>query len=94
MALSVLAYNLTRVMNIVGTNPLMAAIATGGRTVRPSLRLPRNGFLHGQDQKHPSSKTDYFETKLCSRRKWPGPVSYWKRKAGQPAGRSISNRRC
>ena len=27
MALSVLAYNLTRVMNIVGTNPLMAAIA-------------------------------------------------------------------
>ena len=27
MALSVLAYNLTRVMNIVGTKPLMAAIA-------------------------------------------------------------------
>lgn len=26
MALSVLAYNLTRVMNIVGINPLMAAI--------------------------------------------------------------------
>jgi hypothetical protein len=26
MALSVLAYNLTRVMNIVGTKPLMAAI--------------------------------------------------------------------
>jgi hypothetical protein len=27
MAPSVLAYNLTRVMNIVGTKPLMAAIA-------------------------------------------------------------------
>ena len=27
MALSVLAYNLTRVMNIVGTKPLIAAIA-------------------------------------------------------------------
>jgi hypothetical protein len=27
MALSVLAYNLTRVMNIVGNKPLMAAIA-------------------------------------------------------------------
>jgi hypothetical protein len=27
MALSVLAYNLTRVMNIVGAKPLMAAIA-------------------------------------------------------------------
>jgi Transposase DDE domain len=27
MALSVLAYNLTRVINIVGTKPLMAAIA-------------------------------------------------------------------
>jgi len=27
MALSVLAYNLTQVMNIVGTKPLMAAIA-------------------------------------------------------------------
>jgi hypothetical protein len=27
MALSVLAYNLTRVMNIVGINPLIVAIA-------------------------------------------------------------------
>jgi len=27
MALSVLAYNLTRVMNIMGTRPLIAAIA-------------------------------------------------------------------
>ena len=27
MALAVLAYNLTRVMNIVGTTPLMAALA-------------------------------------------------------------------
>jgi len=27
MALSVLAYNLTRAMNIVGTKPLIAAIA-------------------------------------------------------------------
>jgi len=27
MALAVLAYNLTRVMNIVGTKPLMAALA-------------------------------------------------------------------
>jgi hypothetical protein len=32
MALSVLAYNLTRVMNIVGTKPLMAAIAACDRT--------------------------------------------------------------
>src|SRR4030095_4084160 len=32
MALSVLAYNLTRVMNIVGTKPLMAAIVAGDRT--------------------------------------------------------------
>jgi hypothetical protein len=28
MALSVLAYNLTRVMNVVGVKPLIAAIAT------------------------------------------------------------------
>jgi hypothetical protein len=28
MALSVLAYNLTRVMNIIGIKPLIAAIAT------------------------------------------------------------------
>jgi len=28
MALSVLAYNLTRVVNIIGTKPLIAAIAT------------------------------------------------------------------
>ena len=28
MALSVLAYNLTRVMNIIGIRPLIAAIAT------------------------------------------------------------------
>jgi hypothetical protein len=32
MALSVLAYNLTRVMNIVGIKPLMAAIAAWDRT--------------------------------------------------------------
>ena len=32
MALSVLAYNLTRVMNIVGTKPLMAAIVALDRT--------------------------------------------------------------
>jgi hypothetical protein len=29
MALSVLAYNLTRVMNIIGIKPLIAAIAAG-----------------------------------------------------------------
>ena len=32
MALSVLAYNLMRVTNIVGAKPLMAAIAAGDRT--------------------------------------------------------------
>jgi hypothetical protein len=32
MALSVLAYNLTRVMNFVGTKPLMAAVVARDRT--------------------------------------------------------------
>src|SRR5262249_7408580 len=51
MALSVLAYNLTRVINIVGTKPLMAA-----HRLRPSRSwlltdFPGKVFLHGQDPK-------------------------------------------
>jgi hypothetical protein len=45
MALSVLAYNLTRVMNIVGTKPLMAAIVA----IEPLLashRLPWEGWFY------------------------------------------------
>jgi hypothetical protein len=37
MALSVLAYNLTRVMNIVGTRTLLAAIRACDITIAPSL---------------------------------------------------------
>ena len=50
MALSVLAYNLTRVMNIVGIKPLMAAIVARDRT-GPGIFLTSPGrmFLHGQD---------------------------------------------
>ena len=40
MALSVLAYNLTRVMNIVGTKLLMAAI----RSLRPNRSWPITDF--------------------------------------------------
>ncbi len=49
MALSVLAYNLTRVMNIVGIKPLIAAIEADALGIpfaanRRSLRNhPRNG---------------------------------------------------
>lgn len=42
MALSVLANNLTRVMNIVGTKPLMDAIAAGRLRPPPAI-LSRNG---------------------------------------------------
>jgi len=49
MALSVLAYNLTRVMNIVGIKPLIAAIAArdtpGSWLPAPTSLEP---FLHGQ----------------------------------------------
>ena len=58
MALSVLAYNLTRVMNIVGIKPLIAAIADLGlRHTRPlasgtdALLRP---FLHGRLATMPS----------------------------------------
>jgi hypothetical protein len=40
MALSVLAYNLTRVMNIVGTKPLMAAMSPETGPVLASHRIP------------------------------------------------------
>jgi hypothetical protein len=43
MALSVLA--LTRVMNIVGTKPLMAATWPEAEPVPPSHRLPREGLF-------------------------------------------------
>jgi hypothetical protein len=45
MALSVLAYNLTRVMNIVGAKPLMAAIAET-EPVLASHRLPWQGRFY------------------------------------------------
>ena len=51
MALSVLAYNLTRVMNIIGIKPLIAAIR-GLRPTRvfaPSADVPLKPFLHDQD---------------------------------------------
>jgi hypothetical protein len=49
MALSVLAYNLTRVMNIVGTSrwPLRSWPET--EPVLASRRLPSKAFLHDQD---------------------------------------------
>jgi len=46
MALSVLAYNLTRAMNIVGIKPLIAAIAASPRT-----DLLERPILNGQDPK-------------------------------------------
>jgi hypothetical protein len=50
MALSVLAYNLTRVMNIVGTKPLMVAIVATERTgLALTTNVPLTPFLHGQD---------------------------------------------
>jgi hypothetical protein len=57
MALSVLAYNLTRVMNIVGTKLLMAAI----RSLRPNrswllTAFPGNVFLHDQDPERKSPR--------------------------------------
>ena len=51
MALSVLAYNLTRVMNIVGIKPLIAAIAEPPRIFAPSTDVPLKPFLHNQDPK-------------------------------------------
>ena len=45
MALSVLAYNLTRVMNIVGIKPLMAAIRPKTERLLASHRLPRKGVF-------------------------------------------------
>src|SRR5260370_18094205 len=57
MALHVLAYNLTRVMNIVGIKPLLAAIQAVGAcafvravTVQAAQRVPRfpPGGLHTQ----------------------------------------------
>src|SRR6266478_4978628 len=53
MALSVLAYNLTRVMNIIGIKSLIAAIR-GLRPTRvfaPSTDVPLKPFLHDQDPK-------------------------------------------
>ncbi len=50
MALHVLAYNLTRVLNIVGVKPLLAAIracgSSSGLNLRPSLRaiIPEGVF--------------------------------------------------
>src|SRR4051794_22586274 len=52
MALSVLAYNLTRVMNIVGNKPLMAADQTGLGFSPASLG---KSFLHGQDPQRTST---------------------------------------
>ena len=55
MALHVLAYNLTRVMNIIGIKPLMAAIGARGNRSAQAMRLPRStslqAFLHNQDPK-------------------------------------------
>src|SRR5512139_1583767 len=48
MALSVLAYNLTRVINIVGLKPLIAAIATPAGSGFSPASLGK-AFLHGQD---------------------------------------------
>jgi DDE family transposase len=54
MALHVLAYNLTRMMNITGIQPLMAAIRAPKKS-RPTLAKviktynPPKAFLHGQD---------------------------------------------
>ena len=53
MALHVLAYNFTRVMNIMGIQPLLAAIGRSRQCVRPlpaSLQaLSRPCVLHSQD---------------------------------------------
>src|SRR5262249_42221068 len=55
MALSVLAYNLTRIMNIVGAKPLMAALAACGQ---PGLALrtpPHHSHIITQPRPHPHS---------------------------------------
>jgi hypothetical protein len=49
MALSVLAYNLTRVMNIVRPKPLMVRSQPETEPILASHRLPRRAFLDGQD---------------------------------------------
>jgi hypothetical protein len=56
MALSVLAYNLTRVMNIVGTKPVDGC----DDRLRPSRSRPLTNFhgkvfLHGQDPQQTSA---------------------------------------
>jgi hypothetical protein len=57
MAVSVLAYNLTPVMNIVGTKPMMSAIARRNYFARRSHRLwngdrGRKHFYSGHSRKH------------------------------------------
>src|SRR5262245_20918679 len=47
MALSVLAYNLTRVMNIVGIKPLMAAIQTQYNSGPPQRPASASGAARG-----------------------------------------------
>jgi hypothetical protein len=49
MALSVMAYNLTRIMNIIGTKPLMAAIVAETEPVLASHTAFLGRFFYGQD---------------------------------------------
>jgi hypothetical protein len=68
MALHVLAYNLTRVMNIMGIQPLMAAIKADsyGPSQRPLIYASRQAFLHNQDPSE-TSMTEF----CCDARRYP-----------------------
>jgi transposase len=74
MALSVLAYNLTRVMNIVGIKPLIAAIVAPGTQDWIDIS-PSRVFLHGQD---PSATS----TAQCSSRGQRSHLVYRDRQFG------------
>ena len=78
MALSVMVYNLTRAMNIVGIKPLIAAIAACDRT-GPGFSPTSLGrvFLHGQD---PTQTSAVFERHVRCERTAPsqfGVGSTW-----------------
>src|SRR5262249_35251937 len=52
MALSVLAYNLTRLMNLVGIKPLMAAIQTEYNSGPPQGPASASGAARASDKLH------------------------------------------
>jgi Transposase DDE domain len=79
MALSVLAYNLTRVMNIVGIKPRVAAIVAWDRTAPAFSRLPGNGVF---TRPRPIAAIDHSiqdgsASVRLNRKSWiPGPFAH------------------